>query len=155
MPVCHPHPCILVHVHGMARACIPFPPARTPPCSHPWPGMDNTWSAIFHIAKTTTGPPTPEESSEEGRDFLAACFQLDPALRPSAAQVRASAAQVRASAAQVCASAAQVRASAAYVFASAAQVGGSVVQVFSSAPQVGASAAQVGASAAQVGASAA
>ncbi|CAI5941940.1 unnamed protein product [Closterium sp. NIES-64] len=55
--------------------------------SHPWPGMDNTWSAIFHIAKTTTGPPTPEESSEEGRDFLAACFQLDPALRPSAAQL--------------------------------------------------------------------
>ncbi|CAI5465109.1 unnamed protein product [Closterium sp. Yama58-4] len=55
--------------------------------SHPWPGMDNTWSAIFHIAKTTTGPPTPEESSPEGRDFLAACFQLDPALRPSAAQL--------------------------------------------------------------------
>ncbi|CAI5485475.1 unnamed protein product, partial [Closterium sp. Naga37s-1] len=55
--------------------------------SHPWPGMDNTWSAIFHIAKTTTGPPTPEESSDEGRDFLAACFQLDPALRPSAAQL--------------------------------------------------------------------
>ncbi|CAI5473879.1 unnamed protein product [Closterium sp. Yama58-4] len=55
--------------------------------SHPWPGMDNTWSAIFHIAKTTTGPPTPEESSPEGRDFLAACFQLDPALRPSAAEL--------------------------------------------------------------------
>ncbi|CAI7779694.1 unnamed protein product [Closterium sp. NIES-53] len=56
--------------------------------SHPWPNMDNTWSAIFHIAKTTTGPPIPEECSDEGRDFLVACFKLDPAERPSATDGR-------------------------------------------------------------------
>ncbi|CAI5461235.1 unnamed protein product [Closterium sp. Yama58-4] len=54
--------------------------------SHPWPNMDNTWSAIFHIAKTTTGPPIPEECSDEGKDFLAACFKLDPGERPSATE---------------------------------------------------------------------
>ncbi|GJP79489.1 hypothetical protein CLOP_g9720 [Closterium sp. NIES-67] len=54
---------------------------------HPWPGMDNTWSAIFHIAKTTTGPPIPEAASEEARDFLTACFQLDPNQRPSASDL--------------------------------------------------------------------
>ncbi|CAI5459144.1 unnamed protein product [Closterium sp. Yama58-4] len=54
---------------------------------HPWPGMDNTWSAIFHIAKTTTGPPIPEGVSTEATDFLTACFQLDPNQRPSASHV--------------------------------------------------------------------
>lgn len=55
--------------------------------SHPWPQMDNTWTAIFHIAKTTTGPPIPDECSEEGRDFLNVCFQLDPKLRPVATEL--------------------------------------------------------------------
>ncbi|CAI5993529.1 unnamed protein product [Closterium sp. NIES-65] len=54
---------------------------------HPWPGMDNTWSAIFHIAKTTTGPPIPEGVSAEASDFLTACFQLDPNQRPSASDL--------------------------------------------------------------------
>eukprot|EP00475_Leptophrys_vorax_P002331 TRINITY_DN11303_c0_g1_i1.p1 TRINITY_DN11303_c0_g1~~TRINITY_DN11303_c0_g1_i1.p1 ORF type:complete len:315 (-),score=24.26 TRINITY_DN11303_c0_g1_i1:42-881(-) len=55
--------------------------------SHPWPNMDNTWSAIFHIAKTTTGPPIPDECSEDGRDFLHACFRLNPGERPSATEL--------------------------------------------------------------------
>ncbi|CAI7892040.1 unnamed protein product, partial [Closterium sp. NIES-53] len=54
--------------------------------SHPWPGMDNTWSAIFHIAKTTTGPPIPEGISDEGREFLEACFHIEPYDRPSATE---------------------------------------------------------------------
>lgn len=56
-------------------------------CRHPWPGMDNTWSAIFHIAKTTTGPPLPDSCSDDARDFLADCFRLDPKERPSASEV--------------------------------------------------------------------
>lgn len=56
-------------------------------CRHPWPDMDNTWSAIFHIAKTTTGPPIPDECSGEAKEFLQACFRLDPAERPSATEV--------------------------------------------------------------------
>ncbi|CAI7791883.1 unnamed protein product [Closterium sp. NIES-54] len=55
--------------------------------SHPWPGMDNTWSAIFHIAKTTTGPPIPEGISDEGREFLEACFHIEPYDRPSATEL--------------------------------------------------------------------
>eukprot|EP00271_Cylindrocystis_brebissonii_P003197 TRINITY_DN13955_c0_g1_i1.p1 TRINITY_DN13955_c0_g1~~TRINITY_DN13955_c0_g1_i1.p1 ORF type:complete len:1657 (-),score=354.72 TRINITY_DN13955_c0_g1_i1:709-5679(-) len=55
--------------------------------SHPWPGMDNTWSAIFHIAKTTTGPPLPEDCSPEGKDFLLQCFQLPAKNRPSAQEL--------------------------------------------------------------------
>ena len=49
--------------------------------------MDNTWSAIFHIAKTTTGPPIPEECTDEAKEFLHACFRLDPTERPSASEV--------------------------------------------------------------------
>lgn len=49
--------------------------------------MDNTWSAIFHIAKTTTGPPVPDECSDEGKDFLNLCFQIDPVERPAASEV--------------------------------------------------------------------
>lgn len=54
---------------------------------HPWPGMDNTWSAIFHIAKTTTGPPLPDNCSDDAKDFLSDCFRLDPKERPSASEV--------------------------------------------------------------------
>ena len=27
---------------------------------HPWPDVENTWAAIFHIARATKGPPLPE-----------------------------------------------------------------------------------------------
>jgi serine/threonine protein kinase len=54
---------------------------------HPWPGMDNTWTAIFHIAKASSGPPIPESSSELVKDFLSHCFQLDPKKRPTSTEV--------------------------------------------------------------------
>lgn len=59
------------------------------PCHrHPWPGMDNTWTAIFHIAKASSGPPIPEGISEVVNDFLSRCFQLDPKKRPTSSEVR-------------------------------------------------------------------
>lgn len=54
---------------------------------HPWPGMDNTWTAIFHIAKASSGPPIPDEISDIVKDFLAHCFQLDPKKRPTSTEV--------------------------------------------------------------------
>ncbi|KAG0579924.1 hypothetical protein KC19_4G135200 [Ceratodon purpureus] len=54
---------------------------------HPWPGMDNTWTAIFHIAKASSGPPIPEGISEVIEDFLSRCFQLDPKKRPTSTEV--------------------------------------------------------------------
>jgi serine/threonine protein kinase len=54
---------------------------------HPWPGMDNTWTAIFHIAKASSGPPIPESSSELVKDFLSHCFRLDPKKRPTSTEV--------------------------------------------------------------------
>jgi serine/threonine protein kinase len=55
--------------------------------THPWPGMDNTWTAIFHIAKASSGPPIPESSSELVKDFLSHCFRLDPKKRPTSTEV--------------------------------------------------------------------
>lgn len=49
--------------------------------------MDNTWTAIFHIAKASSGPPLPDDISDVGRDFLEQCFRLDPKLRPTASEV--------------------------------------------------------------------
>ncbi|CAM6110207.1 unnamed protein product [Calypogeia fissa] len=57
--------------------------------SHPWPGLDNTWSAIFHIAKATSGPPMPPMVSECGKDFLQHCFTLNPKHRPTASKLLA------------------------------------------------------------------
>ncbi|XP_024527603.1 serine/threonine-protein kinase ste20 isoform X1 [Selaginella moellendorffii] len=54
---------------------------------HPWPDIDNTWSAIFHIAKASSGPPIPEHGSGCVKDFLQQCFQMDPRLRPTATQL--------------------------------------------------------------------
>lgn len=54
---------------------------------HPWPGMDNTWTAIFHIAKASSGPPIPEGITEVIEDFLSRCFQLDPRKRPTSTEV--------------------------------------------------------------------
>eukprot|EP00898_Chlorokybus_atmophyticus_P007254 jgi/Chlat1/752/Chrsp104S01223 len=55
--------------------------------SHPWPEMDNSWSAIFHIAQAKSGPPIPDGVSPTCRDFLERCFQLDERLRPTAAEL--------------------------------------------------------------------
>ena len=54
---------------------------------HPWPDADNQWSAIFAIARTTTGPPVPEDVSDQARDFLAHCFKVDAAERLSASEL--------------------------------------------------------------------
>ena len=48
---------------------------------HPWPDADNQWTAIFAIARTTTGPPVPDDASDLAREFLAHCFKIDPAER--------------------------------------------------------------------------
>ncbi|KAI5064165.1 hypothetical protein GOP47_0020835, partial [Adiantum capillus-veneris] len=53
---------------------------------HPWPGIDNSWAAIFQIAKASSGPPIPETASDDAKNFLGNCFHLDPKLRPSASQ---------------------------------------------------------------------
>ena len=54
---------------------------------HPWPQLENTWAAMFFIAKTTSGPPLPESASDVAKDFLRACFVLDPKGRPTASQL--------------------------------------------------------------------
>ncbi|CAI5967606.1 unnamed protein product [Closterium sp. NIES-65] len=84
--VCHPQPvclcatlilslCTAWHMH----ACLCSSPAPVQP-----PMAGHGQHVVGHIPHSQDhhGPAHPEESSEEGRDFLAACFQLDPALRP-------------------------------------------------------------------------
>ncbi|KAG2454465.1 hypothetical protein HYH02_001484 [Chlamydomonas schloesseri] len=55
--------------------------------AHPWPHLDNQWTAMFTIAKTEEGPPRPKGISEEARRFLDKCLQFDPAKRPTAAEL--------------------------------------------------------------------
>ncbi|XP_024518433.1 mitogen-activated protein kinase kinase kinase 2 [Selaginella moellendorffii] len=55
--------------------------------THPWPGIDNTWTAIFHIAKASSGPPVPADASECAKDFLQQCFNLEARSRPTASQL--------------------------------------------------------------------
>ena len=57
--------------------------------SRPWPGLDNHWSAMFAIARTPGGPPLPPGLSDAARGFLEACFQADPAQRPTATELLA------------------------------------------------------------------
>ncbi|MCO5571552.1 hypothetical protein L7F22_025295 [Adiantum nelumboides] len=56
---------------------------------HPWPAIDNSWAAIFQIAKASSGPPIPETVSNGAKDFLRDCFHLNPKIRPSASQLLA------------------------------------------------------------------
>ncbi len=37
---------------------------------HPWPDQKDAFLALWHISKTTTGPPRPEGCGEELLDFL-------------------------------------------------------------------------------------
>ncbi|KAG2486893.1 hypothetical protein HYH03_014487 [Edaphochlamys debaryana] len=55
--------------------------------AHPWPHLDNQWTAMFTIAKTEEGPPRPKGISEEAARFLDKCLQFDPAKRPTAAEL--------------------------------------------------------------------
>ncbi|QDZ25357.1 mitogen-activated protein kinase [Chloropicon primus] len=51
---------------------------------HPWKEYDNTWTAMFQIAKSESGPGLPKNISKDAREFLQLCFQLDPTKRPTA-----------------------------------------------------------------------
>eukprot|EP01018_Ginkgo_biloba_P013685 Gb_30757 [translate_table: standard] len=51
--------------------------------AHPWPGIDNTWTAIFHIAKANSGPPIRENASDAVKDFR----HLSPKDRPTATEM--------------------------------------------------------------------
>ncbi|KAH7283389.1 hypothetical protein KP509_34G004600 [Ceratopteris richardii] len=55
--------------------------------THPWSGIDNSWAAIFQIAKASSGPPIPESISESAKNFLVSCFHMDPKMRPSASEL--------------------------------------------------------------------
>ncbi|KAK9812977.1 hypothetical protein WJX72_006759 [[Myrmecia] bisecta] len=54
---------------------------------HPWPDLDNHWSAMFAIAKTESGPPLPDNISDDCRDFLQRCLKHDPRERPTATEL--------------------------------------------------------------------
>ena len=54
---------------------------------HPWKEYDNTWTAMFQIAKSESGPSLPKNISQDAREFLQLCFQLDPTKRASAAEL--------------------------------------------------------------------
>ena len=43
---------------------------------HPWKEYDNTWTAMFQIAKSEAGPNLPANISEEAKEFLQLCFQM-------------------------------------------------------------------------------
>ena len=55
--------------------------------SHPWPDMENPWTAMFHISKSKSGPPRPGSCSKSCREFLDLCFKLQPPERPHAAEL--------------------------------------------------------------------
>ncbi|KAJ6239144.1 mitogen-activated protein kinase kinase kinase a [Anaeramoeba flamelloides] len=50
---------------------------------HPWAEYNETVSVLFHIATCKTGPAYPTTISEECKDFLDLCFQIDPDDRPT------------------------------------------------------------------------
>lgn len=62
-------------------------------CSRPWAerafDSESELNGRDFIANTTTHPtlPSPQTFSEEGRDFLKLCFQINPDERPSAIQL--------------------------------------------------------------------
>ncbi len=54
---------------------------------HPWPDVDNQWTAMHQIASKQEGPPRPKDCSEMASDFLSRCFTYDPASRPTASEL--------------------------------------------------------------------
>ncbi|KAI8461431.1 STE protein kinase [Phakopsora pachyrhizi] len=55
----------------------------------PWSNLDNEWAIMFHIGIATKHPPLPDSSelSELGIDFIRQSLILDPAKRPTAAEL--------------------------------------------------------------------
>lgn len=54
----------------------------------PWANLDNEWAIMYHIAAGHKPQlPSPEQLSQEGRNFLARCLEHDPAKRPSAVEL--------------------------------------------------------------------
>jgi len=51
------------------------------------PQLENALTAMFQIAKTTTGPPRPTNASAAALSFLDCCLRVDPHDRPSASQL--------------------------------------------------------------------
>jgi mitogen-activated protein kinase kinase kinase len=54
----------------------------------PWANLDNEWAIMWNIAAGHPPQlPTPDQLSELGMDFLMKCFERDPRIRPSAAEL--------------------------------------------------------------------
>jgi len=53
----------------------------------PWPHLSDNFSALFQVATAKTGPPYPENPSEELHSFLDACFCLVPDERATCDQL--------------------------------------------------------------------
>lgn len=54
----------------------------------PWASLDNEWAIMYNIAQgNPPSPPTPDQLSPQGIDFVKKCFIRDPRLRASAAEL--------------------------------------------------------------------
>ncbi|KAI5839770.1 hypothetical protein DFP73DRAFT_560184 [Morchella snyderi] len=54
----------------------------------PWANLDNEWAIMWNIAGGSAPQlPASDQLSEPGIDFLKKCFEKDPAVRPSAAEL--------------------------------------------------------------------
>ncbi|RCK54721.1 MAP kinase kinase kinase SSK2 [Candida viswanathii] len=54
----------------------------------PWANLDNEWAIMYHIAAGHKPQlPSPDQLSQEGRNFLARCLEHDPSKRPSAVEL--------------------------------------------------------------------
>jgi len=54
----------------------------------PWANLDNEWAIMWNIAGGHPPQlPAPDQLSQSGIDFLKKCFERDPGIRPSAAEL--------------------------------------------------------------------
>ena len=53
----------------------------------PWPQLTDNFSALFQVATAKTGPPYPENPSNELKLFLDRCFSLIPEERATCDQL--------------------------------------------------------------------